>query len=206
MNATTSNRCAKITGVAQALDVRDAGTALLQRFDRDWQAARERSRRCPAARSAARAIRAEPYRQPGARRRPAHGRRRDDPTRARATRCRASITQAADDRSAGRRRARRRADLRRALAGRRAPAATPGWRTRPAARAWWRSVPARLRPAPALAVTTLHRRLSDARLIPDRPMPATLRFRIAPASLAPRASARRAVSPCLRWLASCLCA
>ncbi|RQR97819.1 hemin ABC transporter substrate-binding protein [Burkholderia sp. Bp8991] len=32
---------AKITGVAQALDVRDAGTALLQRFDRDWQAARD---------------------------------------------------------------------------------------------------------------------------------------------------------------------
>ncbi|KVX97175.1 hemin ABC transporter substrate-binding protein [Burkholderia ubonensis] len=31
---------AKITGVAQALDVRDAGAALLQRFDRDWQAAR----------------------------------------------------------------------------------------------------------------------------------------------------------------------
>ncbi|MGU8078883.1 heme/hemin ABC transporter substrate-binding protein [Burkholderia pyrrocinia] len=32
---------AKITGVAQALDVRDAGAALLQRFDRDWQVARE---------------------------------------------------------------------------------------------------------------------------------------------------------------------
>ncbi|WP_240464549.1 heme/hemin ABC transporter substrate-binding protein [Burkholderia cenocepacia] len=32
---------AKITGVAQALDVRDAGAALLQRFDRDWQAARD---------------------------------------------------------------------------------------------------------------------------------------------------------------------
>jgi len=32
---------AKITGVAQALDVRDAGSALLQRFDRDWQAARD---------------------------------------------------------------------------------------------------------------------------------------------------------------------
>ncbi|RKU00532.1 hemin ABC transporter substrate-binding protein [Burkholderia sp. Nafp2/4-1b] len=32
---------AKITGVAQALDVRDAGNALLQRFDRDWQAARD---------------------------------------------------------------------------------------------------------------------------------------------------------------------
>ncbi|HDR9487807.1 TPA: ABC transporter substrate-binding protein [Burkholderia aenigmatica] len=32
---------AKITGVAQALDVRDAGTALLQRFDRDWQAAHD---------------------------------------------------------------------------------------------------------------------------------------------------------------------
>ncbi|WP_043176808.1 heme/hemin ABC transporter substrate-binding protein, partial [Burkholderia ambifaria] len=31
---------AKITGVAQALDVRDAGSTLLQRFDRDWQAAR----------------------------------------------------------------------------------------------------------------------------------------------------------------------
>ncbi|RQS22610.1 hemin ABC transporter substrate-binding protein [Burkholderia sp. Bp8998] len=31
---------AKLTGVAQALDVRDAGTTLLQRFDRDWQAAR----------------------------------------------------------------------------------------------------------------------------------------------------------------------
>ncbi|KWA15060.1 hemin ABC transporter substrate-binding protein [Burkholderia territorii] len=32
---------AKITGVARALDVRDAGDALLQRFDRDWQAARD---------------------------------------------------------------------------------------------------------------------------------------------------------------------
>ncbi|MGC2949207.1 heme/hemin ABC transporter substrate-binding protein [Burkholderia ambifaria] len=32
---------AKITGVAQALDVRDAGSALLQRFDRAWQAARD---------------------------------------------------------------------------------------------------------------------------------------------------------------------
>ncbi|MDR5665263.1 helical backbone metal receptor [Burkholderia cenocepacia] len=32
---------AKITGVAQALDVRDAGAALLQRFDRDWLAARD---------------------------------------------------------------------------------------------------------------------------------------------------------------------
>ncbi|WP_175749567.1 heme/hemin ABC transporter substrate-binding protein [Burkholderia pyrrocinia] len=32
---------AKITGVAQALDVRDAGAVLLQRFDRDWQAARD---------------------------------------------------------------------------------------------------------------------------------------------------------------------
>ncbi|KVN49888.1 hemin ABC transporter substrate-binding protein [Burkholderia territorii] len=32
---------AKITGVAHALDVRDAGDALLQRFDRDWQAARD---------------------------------------------------------------------------------------------------------------------------------------------------------------------
>ncbi|AJY10284.1 helical backbone metal receptor [Burkholderia dolosa] len=32
---------AKIAGVARALDVRDAGTALLQRFDRDWQAARD---------------------------------------------------------------------------------------------------------------------------------------------------------------------
>ncbi|MGZ2746464.1 heme/hemin ABC transporter substrate-binding protein [Burkholderia stagnalis] len=31
----------KITGIAQALDVRDAGAALLQRFDRDWQAARD---------------------------------------------------------------------------------------------------------------------------------------------------------------------
>ncbi|RQS12917.1 hemin ABC transporter substrate-binding protein [Burkholderia sp. Bp9002] len=31
----------KITGVAQALGVRDAGAALLQRFDRDWQAARD---------------------------------------------------------------------------------------------------------------------------------------------------------------------
>ncbi|MBR8302113.1 ABC transporter substrate-binding protein [Burkholderia dolosa] len=32
---------AKIAGVARALDVRDAGIALLQRFDRDWQAARD---------------------------------------------------------------------------------------------------------------------------------------------------------------------
>ncbi|AIO38541.1 hemin-binding periplasmic protein hmuT [Burkholderia cenocepacia] len=32
---------AKITGVARALDARDAGAALLERFDRDWQAARE---------------------------------------------------------------------------------------------------------------------------------------------------------------------
>ncbi|MGU7770141.1 heme/hemin ABC transporter substrate-binding protein [Burkholderia sp. MR1-5-21] len=32
---------AKIAGIAQALDVRDASTALLQRFDRDWQAARD---------------------------------------------------------------------------------------------------------------------------------------------------------------------
>ncbi|MGU7783571.1 heme/hemin ABC transporter substrate-binding protein [Burkholderia sp. PU8-34] len=32
---------AKIAGVAQALDVRVAGTALLQRFDREWQAARD---------------------------------------------------------------------------------------------------------------------------------------------------------------------
>ncbi|MCA3859312.1 MAG: ABC transporter substrate-binding protein [Burkholderia sp.] len=32
---------AKITGIAQALDVRDAGATLLQRFDRDWQAARD---------------------------------------------------------------------------------------------------------------------------------------------------------------------
>lgn len=32
---------AKITGIAQALDVREAGTALLQRFERDWQAARD---------------------------------------------------------------------------------------------------------------------------------------------------------------------
>ncbi|KFL52973.1 hemin ABC transporter substrate-binding protein [Burkholderia pyrrocinia] len=32
---------AKITGVSQALDVRDAGAVLLQRFDRDWQAARD---------------------------------------------------------------------------------------------------------------------------------------------------------------------
>ncbi|KVL43378.1 hemin ABC transporter substrate-binding protein [Burkholderia territorii] len=32
---------AKITGVARALDVRDAGDALLQRFDRDWHAARD---------------------------------------------------------------------------------------------------------------------------------------------------------------------
>ncbi|MXN78241.1 ABC transporter substrate-binding protein [Burkholderia sp. 4701] len=31
----------KITGVAQALGVRDAGATLLQRFDRDWQAARD---------------------------------------------------------------------------------------------------------------------------------------------------------------------
>nr|WP_230947069.1 ABC transporter substrate-binding protein [Burkholderia territorii] len=37
---------AKITGVARALDVRDAGDALLQRFDRDWQAARDAVAAC----------------------------------------------------------------------------------------------------------------------------------------------------------------
>ena len=159
---------AKITGVAQALDVRDAGTAAATFRPRLAGRARRGRRPCAGGAAAARAIRAEPYRQQ-ARRRPAHGRRRDDPLRGRAQRdAGLRSLQAADDRSAGRRRARRRADLRRRPRPSAAAAlATPGFGATPAGRA--QRVVALdalfllgFGPRLPLAVTTLHRRLSDA--------------------------------------------